>query len=358
MVLLDVMYAVETTVEDLSVELEQQMLKTLSRAMTASIFDSHCGARRLGESSRMLELQSIDSGQMDMPLEPCTAKGTESKGCMRYEGDLLLGYSDVGEASTAFAVGTIAIAQIQDDMENGQYIETLNDDLLGSGVSVTSVNYVGSNYFDRHKIKEEPEEPEQAVAAIQTSNFTVDEGGFNALGKYMVAFVALLFSLAICACACLVRTRARKEEARLEVQEEKREIATIVSDEGQDIEHDLHLPAKCRIDVHRCISSQCNVCERNLAPVQATVSPVVSHEPSSVSNLSGEDCYEGTEIKPSETRSRPVRRINPDGSIDEVTPMGSKRKSKKSVVFLSKQDIWRRSQVIDETGALREEVEL
>jgi hypothetical protein len=361
-VLLDVRYDVETDVEELSVELEQKMLKSLSGAMTASVFDSHCVARLLGESSRKLELESIDSGQLDIPLEPCSM-GTDSKGCMRYDGDLLLGYSDVGEVSTAYAVGEIVMDQIRNDMENGIYIETLNDDLFGSGVSVTRVNYVGSNYFQRHAEQTAP--PEQTISSIQTSNFTVDEGGLNGLGKFMVAFVVLLFLLAICACACLVRTQARKEEARQEEQEEKREIATIVTDEGQDIDHDesilysdyLGLPANKNLDVHRCISSECDVCERNLAPFPTPVSSVGSHK-SRVSNLTVEDYNEVTEIKPSETGSRPVRRINPDGTVDNIFQMRSNKKPKKNVRFPSNQDVLRRCQVVDDTGVLREEVEL
>jgi hypothetical protein len=358
---LDVMYDVETDVEDLSVELEQKMLGSLSGAMIASVFDSHCGERR--KSSRKLELESIDAGQMDIPLDPCTAQGTDSKGCMRYDGDLSLGYNDVGEASTALAVGRMVIVQIKDDMDNGRYIEKLNADLIGSGVSVTRVNYVGSNYLEW--LKEEADS-EQPVSAIQTSNFTVDDGGLNGLGKYMVAFVSLLLLLAICACGCLALTRARKAEARQDEQEQKREIATIVSDEGNDIEYDESnlsadyppLPANSTIDVHRCISSECNVCQRNLAPVRTTLSSVASNMSSSVSNLSGEDCKETTEIKPLQTGSRSVRRINPDGSIDDIIQMGHARKPKQKVRFPSNQDVWRRSLVVDDTGELREEVEL
>jgi hypothetical protein len=209
---------------------------------------------------------------------------------------------------------------------------------------------------------------EQSVTAIQTSNFDVDEGGLNGLGKYMVAFAGLLLLLSICACVCLVRTRARKEEARQEEQEQKREIATIVSDEGHDIENNesilsadyLPRPASSIIDVHRCISSECRVCEINLAPVPRTVSPMASYKSGSVfSNLSDDDFNERTEIKPLETRkSRPVRRINPDGSIDDIVQMRPKRKPKKNVTFPSNKDMWRRSLVVDDTGALREEVEL
>jgi hypothetical protein len=366
-VLLDIMYDVETDVEDLSVELEQRMLKSLSGAITASMVNSHCGVRRLGESSRKLELEAIAAGPNAIPLENCTAKGTDSKSCMRYNGDLLLRYSDVGEVSTAFSVGRIVIVQVKDDMANGHYIDKMNDDLSGSGVSVSRVNYVGTNYFERLE-EEEEEESEQNIASIQTSDFsTVDEGGLNLLGKGMVAFATLLLLLAICACASLVRTLARKAEARQEEQGQKREIATILSDEGRHMDDDesivsadFHVPppANSRIDVHRCISRDCNVCEKNLVPIRTSVSSVAPHKSSSVDNLSGEDCNERTEKKRSEAGSRPVQRMNPDGTIEDIIQMAPKRKPKKNVRFPVNNGTGRRRQVIDDTGSLREEVEL
>jgi hypothetical protein len=257
-------YDVETNVEEVPIEVEQMILESLTTSLVDSIYAAHCG-RRLGQSSRKLRIESIAPGADDKFLESCESQNLASKSCKRYDGSLVVGFNDEGKESTDRAVGNAVLQRIAADMANDEYLPSLNLAIGFSEVGVTKVKYEGTSFFDQFD-----QQDQTNFAALNDYSYTVEESGLSTFGKAMVPILVLMFLCMLGAICLMQRSRVR---------EEKRELATLVSEDGElcldrselcldrsDAEsyvsadmNDLGL-FHSKLDVIRCNKTNCSAC--------------------------------------------------------------------------------------------------
>lgn len=244
-------YDVETNVEELPMEVEEKILETLTTSMVNSIFETHCG-RRLGNSNRKLQIQSIAPGANDRFLETCNSQNVHSKSCKRYDGSLVVGFNDEGKEFSRESVGSAVLQRIAVDMNNDEYLSSLNLAVQSSGVGVTNVNYEGSGFYDQFQ---------NNFAAVNSQSYSVEKG-LSSLGKAAVPILlAMSFCMvgAICLMQRAISRRQKKMHATLVSEEEEFDHSR---DEKSYLSADLNDLGRChtKMDVMRCNKSNCSAC--------------------------------------------------------------------------------------------------
>jgi hypothetical protein len=256
-------YEVEIGAEYISLEAEKVLLDALSNEIVASVHDWHCRRHLLRQSGRQLIIESIASGSFLEERQSCEPVHGGSLACHRYEGTVIVGYTEDGNDSTQVDVGTTVLGQISSDMENDSYVGAVNSELESFGPKVTTFRYGGSDYFDNldNLIADE-------IGGVQSGNFVSDEDALSTLGKAMLPVLGVLFVAMIFAFFLMWRGRAQGGQG-------KREIATLVSDGADDLNRSndpdecfastintSHLGNVHNSDVQRCTKPNCSACNR------------------------------------------------------------------------------------------------
>jgi hypothetical protein len=236
----DIEYDVEYTMADpdgtFSEIAQELLIHTLSLEMIDSLHASSCGHRlESSSSSRRLAIESISSGPNDAAQGECVS--AENQSCSRFVGSLLVGFSSSSSSSSEegdddddnddmWEVGNTVLQSVAADMSSDAYLAALNLALeeASEGVSVTSLQYVGTDFYDT--------EDQPSFSGLRGDSYVVVEGGgLTTLGKALMPILAVMFLAMLALCFLGYRSRGDDHFDR----EEKRESATLVSEEEDGI---------------------------------------------------------------------------------------------------------------------------
>eukprot|EP00934_Nitzschia_sp_Nitz4_P005489 Nitzschia sp. Nitz4//scaffold28_size193895//179058//180431//NITZ4_001691-RA/size193895-processed-gene-0.286-mRNA-1//-1//CDS//3329546060//5479//frame0 len=207
-------YDIESTVE-LSSEESAAVLEALEHVILDRVYNSTCGddrrRRQLESAERRLEIETISAGRKDSIQGDCVASSDDANSCKRYDGTIAMGFSNEGENDTKMEAGNAALRVISGDMNQGVYIDALNDALnvtLPNGTVVTSsstitrVSYVGTSFYD------------SSANAFSSGSYIVTSGGLSVLGKVFVPMLGVLFVGALAALYLSYQVKRQKQELR------------------------------------------------------------------------------------------------------------------------------------------------
>jgi hypothetical protein len=219
---------------------------------------------------------SVSGGQADLYTGNCTASADPRQSCSLYDGSIKVVHTPECERDAVRAAVKVAL---EESVDTEPFLNSVNNGSLD--VSVTDVDlYVKPTGVQQVEAEPEAEpEPEPVdTAPVPSTNavFSSSEGGLTTGAKIITAFgtiamMALLLALCWIAAAWR-RSTERHRQNRQKLEDDERSLRTDWSSPTDDNSflkpdfYDLALQHS-KLDVHKCHSALCTVCNPNLGVV-------------------------------------------------------------------------------------------
>jgi hypothetical protein len=244
----------EVPIEVLTDTLPQLTSGASVRSVAAAICDDPC-------------MVSVSGGQADQYTGNCTTSANTQQSCSLYDGSIKVVHTPECKGETVRAVVKVAL---EGSIDTEPFLDSVNNGSMN--VKVTDVDlYVEPT--------EEPESEAEAEAVDNTpvastgAIFSSSEGGITTGAKIITAFGTLaMMALLLALCWIVAAWRRTTERQRQKLEDDERSLRTDWSSPTDDNSflkpdfYDLALQHS-KLDVHKCHSALCTVCNPNLGVV-------------------------------------------------------------------------------------------
>lgn len=217
---IDFLYSIDTNFspESLSLEEKEAILSSVSATIIESVYEYACLPKRTrkrrrqsavssfssASSSRRAEILSISPGFGHEWLGDCdffSNKEDSGSFCSEIQGTVLVAFDGNNRADSTKvvasdfeSVGNVVLSRIEEDMMNGIYIDKINAEMRNLGVTITTMNYIDSDY---------PELAAQDAFGDLNTNaglLEADLAGMSVFSKVAIPMMVILSLLAMGLC--------------------------------------------------------------------------------------------------------------------------------------------------------------
>lgn len=206
---------------------------------------------------------SVSDGQADQYTGNCTASANTQQSCSLYDGSIKVVHTPECERD---AVRAAVKAALEDSVDTEPFLNSVNNGSLD--VTVTDVDL-----YVKPTVVAEAEPIDSAPVASTGAIFSASEGGLTTGAKVITAFGTLaMLAFLLALCWIVAAWRRNKERYRQKMEDDERSLRTDWSSPTDDNSflrpdfHDLALQHS-KLDVHKCHSALCTVCNPNLGVV-------------------------------------------------------------------------------------------
>jgi hypothetical protein len=214
---------------------------------------------------------SVSGGKADQYTGNCTASADAQQSCSLYDGSIKVVHTPECERDAVRAAVNVAL---EGSVDTEPFLDSVNNGSLN--VKVTDIDlYVKPTTVTKPEPEPEPEvEPvDSAPVASTGAIFSTTGGGLTIGAKIMTAFGTLaMMALLLAFCCIAAAWRRNTERYKQKMEDDERSLRTDWSSPTDDNSflkpdfYDLALQHS-KLDVHKCHSALCTVCNPNLGVV-------------------------------------------------------------------------------------------
>jgi hypothetical protein len=255
--ILNYKYLVELKEEpdEVAMEVLTDMLPELtSGASVESVADAICGNPCM---------VSVSGGDADSYIGSCSSSANLQQSCSLYDGSIKVVHNNECERD---AVRDAVMAALEDSVGTEPFLGLVNNGSL----DITATNI---DLYDKSEEEEEEDNDDNAPVASTGAIFSTSGGGLTTGAKIITAFGCLaMMALFMALCWIVVAWRRTQERYRQKLEDDERSLRTdwsLPTDDNSFLKPDFYDLAlqHSKLDVHKCHSALCTVCNPNLGVV-------------------------------------------------------------------------------------------
>jgi hypothetical protein len=208
---------------------------------------------------------SVSGGQADQYTGNCTASANAQQSCSVYDGSIKVVHNTECKSDAVRAAVKVAL---EESIDTEPFLDSVNNGSMN--VKVTDVDL----YVKPTEVAEaEPEPVDSTPVASTGAVFASSKGGLTTGAKIITAFGTFaMMALLLALCWIVAAWRRDTERQRQKLEDDERSLRTDWSSPTDDNSflkpdfYDLALQHS-KLDVHKCHSALCTVCNPNLGVV-------------------------------------------------------------------------------------------
>jgi hypothetical protein len=258
-------YAYLVELEEASDEVSMEVLTDALPQLTSGASVESVAAAICSDPS----VVSVSGGEADLYTGNCTASANPQQSCSLYDGSIKVVHTPEIERD---AVRAAVKAALEETVNTEPFLDSVNNGSLD--ISVTDIDlYVKPTGVVQVEAEPEPEPVDNAPVAATGAVFATTGGGLTTGAKIITAFGTLaMMALLLALCWIVAAWRRKNERYRQKLEDDERSLRTDWSSPTDDNSllnpdfHDLALQHS-KLDVHKCRSALCTVCNPNLGVV-------------------------------------------------------------------------------------------